>query len=244
MSSYNESIPQPKWIPYEQRDSAYWIWNELYQCSIPYIQMLTMEDLQEFGMPASGDAAQDYSTANELRQVMIPISEMVKYYHRGVQVYVNNPADTKRIYDRISDHLIAWKQKLTKSLNMRNAPLEDLKLMDQFANAVYEHAKFQFTDDTIASLLTRTVDNRQLELVKLTNILESGISPAKLKEEQSIDEMYPARESMADFFQPYRNAKPLPKKSNTPSRGLNTGSTEGISRPSVSDFIGGAPVYK
>lgn len=243
MSSYNESIPQPKWIPYDQRDTAWWIWNELYQCSIPYIQMLTMEELQEFGMPTSGDAAYDYSTANELRQVMIPISEMVKYYHRGAQVYVTNPADTKRIYDRISDHLIAWKQKLTKSLNMRNAPLEDLKLMDQFANAVYEHAKFQFTDDTIASILTNRVDNRQLELVKLTAMLDGGVAAMK-QEEQSLEERYPARESMSEFFQPYRNTKPLTRKSNTPSKGLNGDSGASISRPSVSDFIGGAPVYK
>lgn len=237
MSGYNENVPQKPWVPYEQRGTAYWIFEELFVCQIPYIQMLDLEELQEYGMPTSGDASYDYGTANEMRQIMIPISEMVKYYAKGVQVYVVDPADTKRIYERISDHLIAWKEKLSKSLNMSGAPLEDLKLMDQFANAVYEHAKYQFTDDTISSLLSRQVDPRHHDLNRLIANIEGPILTAEEVQKQEEEEKYPQRESLADFFQPYRNAKPLAKKTVSNGPGMNAG------RGGMSDFIGGVPKY-
>ncbi len=233
-------IVQEKWIPYDQRPAAWWIWNELYQVQIPYIQMLTIEELEEYGMPNSGDPLYDYGTANEMRQVMIPISEMVKYYHRGAQVYVCNPADCKRIYERISAHLIAWKAKLEKSLNIGDAPLEDLKLMDQFANAVYEHAKYQFTDDTISSLLSRSMDARHHNLTSLINSLEVPHSPNKnVQQEESAEDKYPQRESLAKFFEPYQNKRSTLSAAK-PSSGLNQ---QPGSPRSMSDFLGGVPKY-
>jgi hypothetical protein len=233
-SAYRE-VPQTEaWVPYENREAAWFIWNELYQVTIPYIQMLSIEELQQYGMPTVGDPGYDYGTANEMRLIMIPISEMVIYYSKGVQVSVVSKDDVKKIYERISDHLNTWKQNLEKSLNIGDAPLEDLKLMDRFANAVYEHAKYQFTDDTIASFISRRMDTRQASLNDMVERLENPMTKQQ-QEEKDLDGRYPKRESMTEYFQPYRSNK---KKSHqNPSRGMNSDKT------SIGDFIGGVPQY-
>jgi hypothetical protein len=233
-SAYRE-LPQTEvWVPYENRPAAWFIWNELYQVTIPYIQMLSIEELQQYGMPTAGDPGYDYGTANEMRLVMIPISEMVVYYSKGVQVSIVSKEDVKKIYERISDHLNQWKQNLEKSLNIGNAPLEDLKLMDRFANAVYEHAKYQFTDDMISSFITRRMDTRHSSLNDMVERLENSTTKQQ-QEEKDMDDRYPKRESMSDYFQPYRNSK---KKNHTnSSKGMNS------SKTSIGDFIGGVPQY-
>jgi hypothetical protein len=233
-SAYRELPQQEPWVPYEKRAAAWFIWNELYQVTIPYIQMLSMEELQEYGMPYTGSQEHDRGTANEMRLIMIPISEMIIYYNKGVQVHIVNKEDTKKMYERISDHLNDWKHNLEKSLNIGSAPLEDLKLMDRFANAVYEHAKYQFTDDTIASFLAKRIDTRHADLKSMIDSLENPMTKEQ-KEEKDLDERYPKRESLSDFFQPYRGNK---KKSHVnQNRGMNS------SKTSVGDFIGGVPQY-
>lgn len=233
-SAYRELPQQEVWVPYDKRPPAWFIWNELYQVSIPYIQMLSMEELEEYGMPASGDPYYDYGTANELRMIMIPISQMVIYFSKGVQLYVVNKDDTKRIYERISDHLNAWKANLEHSLNIGDAPFEDLKLMDQFANVVYEHAKYQFTDDTISSFLARRVDARSTQLHDMIDRIENPVSQQQ-KEKDDHDKQFPKRESMADFFQPFRTNR---KNHISINKGMNSNKT------SVGEFIGGVPQYK
>ena len=233
-SAYRELPQQEPWIPYEQRGTAWRIWNELYQVMIPYIQMLSIEELKQYGMPTTGDPGYDYGTANEMRLIMIPISEMVEYFSKGVQVSIVNKNDVKTIYERISDHLNEWKKNLETSLNIGSAPLEDLKLMDRFANAVYEHAKYQFTDDTIASFMARRMDTRHADLNDMIDRLETNTTKEQ-KEQEELDKRYPNRDSMADYFQPFRNNK---KKNHVNSgRGMNS------SKTSIGDFIGGVPQY-
>lgn len=236
-AAYRELPLDTSWVPYEKREASWFIWNELYQVMIPYIQMLSIEEIQEYGVPISGDPGYDYSTVNEMRMIMIPISEMVVYYHKGVQVYVVNKEDTKKIYERISEHLNQWKVKLEKSLNLGDAPLEDLKLMDKFANAVYEHAKYQFTQDTIDSFLTRRVDSRQNQLLDMIDRLENSTT-VEQQEEKSLEERYPKRTSMSDYFQPYKNTKN--KGHVNKGHGMNNGNSI---KPSAGDFIGGVPQY-
>jgi hypothetical protein len=75
---------------------------------------------------------------------------------------------------------------MEKSLNIGNAPLEDLKLMDRFANAVYEHAKYQFTDDTISSIIARRMDTRHQSLNDMADRLENSIT-VQQKEEKDLN---------------------------------------------------------
>lgn len=132
--------------------TAHYIFKEIIHVRVPYLQMRSIEDLQFFGMPHSGNDRFDRQTPHEHIDIMIPISQMVEYYQRGAQLFFPLASDTKRVYDYISDHLTAWKRHISRSLNWADAPIEDLKLLDEFANAIYAHAKYQFTDEIINSI--------------------------------------------------------------------------------------------
>lgn len=214
--------PTPPWVPDDQRDTRYWIFFELYLCRIPFIQMLSVEEIEQFGMPTSGHRESDYGTTNEMRQIMIPISDMANYYDRGCEISLVHYNDAERVYRRITDHLVAWKEHLANSLNIGDAPIEDLKLLDRLANAVYAHAKFQFTDEIIEGLVNRMSGTRTASLTSMLSSL--GRATPKYVHPQSEDEieaMYPKRKSMADFFT--RNVNP---------NSLNNGQQGGGQKPS------------
>ena len=196
----------PPWVPDDQRDTRYWIFFELYLCRIPYIQMKSVEELEQFGIPMSGHRESDYGTTNELRQIMIPISRMAEYYDRGCRISLVKYEDAKRVYQRITDHLVAWKEHLANSLNIGDAPIDDLKLLDRLANAVYDHAKYQFTDEIINGLITRMSGTRTASLTSMLGGLGRPTPVLGVAAGDDPDAMYPKRRSMADFFT--RNVNP------------------------------------
>ena len=136
----------------QRKDTAAPLWDELFTVRIPQLQMTTTHDIEKFGTYTTGDRGIDKAMSNQWRTTMLPISKMVEFYQEGCQIKIVYEADVKKIYEFISDHLNAWKDMLTNGINVGNAPVEDLIAMDAFANAVYEHAKYQFTQEVKISL--------------------------------------------------------------------------------------------
>jgi hypothetical protein len=130
----------------------------------------------------------------------------MEYWDQGVTVGIVNETDTKRIYEFISNHLLAWKQILDTGLNTRGAPLEDLVKLDQFANAVYRHARYQFTQEYVDSVLGRTIDaipharhnvmKPFVEVMRINAVEEGRPEDAQ----KALEEQYPDRVSLADAF--------------------------------------------
>ena len=145
------------WLPPNERDTRYNIWYKKYKCRLRLIETKSIDELREFGMPTVFDKDYDSTTANEMVIRMLTINEMVEYYKKNVTIYVVNYNDTKLIYEDIMLHLRAWKEYLdTTLMSSGDAPVEDLILLDKFANIVYKHAVYLFTDDYIkSSLITR-----------------------------------------------------------------------------------------
>lgn len=200
MNVVDPQVGEP-WVPYEQRGTRWYIWNELFAVKIPFIHVFSLDDIEHFGMPSCGDQRQDQLAAQELQQVMIPIVKMAELFDRGVGVHVVNYSDTKRIYDLITNHLEAAKAYMTTSLNVKDVPIDDLKLLDRLAMSVYEHAKYQFTDEFVDSFLNRTSNQRQMAINNALNDFAAGITPmaGRMTEEEN---PYPERPSMAQFFEP------------------------------------------
>lgn len=190
-------------------DTRYYIFKELYQCSIPVMQMRTLEDIQMFGTPVSGLPEWDKWMQNERREIMIPISKMVEYWDKGCHISVVKRSDTKRIYDRISAHLEAWADHLKYSLNVAEAPLEDLRKLDQFANVIYEYAKWHFDRGVLEGILSKMKGDHQRKLasfiqsmsnVDLTNnAIQNSSHESKAK---NFESELPRRRSLADAFLP------------------------------------------
>ena len=184
------------YIPEDKRDTSYYIFHRLFMCRVKNIDTMSVDFIKMFGMPCSGDEQEDKATANELVIRMLSINQMLEYYQKGVTVHVVNYKDTKEIYERISDHLNAWKFKLNNDFHVRDAPVEDLLALDQFANVVYKHAVSQFTTKEADSIISRRVSGimraDRLTLMKpLANKNAEGV-----KEEVK----YPERVSMAESF--------------------------------------------
>jgi len=61
------------WVPESERDSSWYLFHELYHVRVQFLQMLSIEELQHFGMPITGDPVYDKQIANESRDIMLSI---------------------------------------------------------------------------------------------------------------------------------------------------------------------------
>lgn len=150
-------VASATWTPPENRDTSYFIFKKLFMCKIKNIDSMSIDYIRIFGSPTSGDTTSDYGTTNELITRMLTINQMVEYYKQGITIHVVNYNDTKEIYDRISDHLNAWKTKLNTSFHVREAPIDDLVLLDKFASVVYQHAVRLMDTKYVDSILSRQI---------------------------------------------------------------------------------------
>jgi hypothetical protein len=182
--------------------TEYYIFEKLWWCRVPFNQSRSVEHIKHFGTPMSGDLERDKATAAELVDRMITIETMVTYWKNGVHVYVKNRNECKDIYEAISLHLQGWKRHLESSLNVGDAPLQDLVDLDQFANIVYSHAKYQFTNQWVEDVLHRHISSslkvsrgnmfvKKQEVVTVTD---------NRTDEEKLAEQYPDRSDMSDIF--------------------------------------------
>lgn len=126
------------------RDTRYPLWFHRYECRVPFIQTLDMDDLEENGMPTSGDRHHDHAMQWEPRLISIPIHRMAELWSSGANVSLVNRADAPKIFEAIHAHLLAWKSHIENSYHPVQPPYEDLMALDQFASVVYEKARFAY----------------------------------------------------------------------------------------------------
>ncbi|MNU19714.1 hypothetical protein D3C71_79470 [compost metagenome] len=148
---------EAKWVPPEDRDTRWYLWNELFLCRVPFMQTMSKDYVRIHGVPFTGHVESDRATHQELVQRMLSINQMTEFFKHGTNVSVCKHEDTKRIYEYISNHLRAWKRELEVSLDVRNAPLEDLKMLDRLAASVYVHAQEHMSEAIIDSILARRI---------------------------------------------------------------------------------------
>jgi hypothetical protein len=189
------------WLPPEKRDTAWYLFHKLFLCRVQAIQTVSIEAMREYGTPTSGDPDFDKQMQNERVDRALSIAQMVEYWEAGVTIGIADQKDTKVIYELISDHLNAWKNKLENELNIRHAPIDDLVKLDNFANAVYRHAKYQFGTEYVESILHRKLSgamrvprDQLLKPVAQVTTINAESSP------EPDEKTYPERVSMADAF--------------------------------------------
>jgi hypothetical protein len=193
----------PIWVPPEDRDTQYYIFNEQFYCQMKFIETLSVEQIREYGMPYSGDAYYDRQTPNEVRSYVKTINEMVEFFKKGATIIIPRQADTAKIYQRVQDHLLAWRNYLDRTVNPNVAPLQDLIDLDNFAQAIHPYAKKFFTKEEHASVFKRHLGG--LSRVDFANIL--GPSPDQETQDTAgapVPEKSTDRESMADLFASHR----------------------------------------
>lgn len=183
------------------KNSNYYIFEYLFFCKIPNLNSMSVEYIRHFGMTTTGNKDIDAVVNNQLITVMIPISAMVEYYRQGIAVYITEQDDILTIYNFISHHLNQWKEKISRSINSGTAPVDDLIAMDEFANSVYENAKYQFTREIATSLFTRQL-SATAQLNK-NNFFKQKETPQEADEKDPTkprQDQYPTRISLASAF--------------------------------------------
>lgn len=174
--------------------AQYRIWHDTFLCEIRYIDTMSTDYLKIFGTFTTGDSLLDRQAHNEMVLRRFTIIRMIEFFHENVRVYIKNPEDSKTIYCLLQEHLQNWQKELHQSLRTDNAPFEELALMDKFADAVYEHAKWYLDSALIDTPFARTLrkDNRSvLDLLK---------KPDSTDENGESLVIHPKRNSMSDVF--------------------------------------------
>lgn len=185
-----------------KKDTTKPLWEVLFTVLVPQLSIRSAEDISQFGSYVTGDRGIDNSLSNQWVRVMIPISRMVELYQEGAQIRIVDEKDTKIIYDYISDHLLQWEGILSNGINIGDAPVEDLIAMDNFAHAIYSHAKYHFKSEDGGSILGRYMAN--LGKLNPQNLFKSApVDPNATPDKITINEQpkgLPERDSMSEFF--------------------------------------------
>lgn len=180
---------------------------ELFCVRVPYVQSRHPEDIKHFGVRVSGLKEYDKNIKNEWITTMLSITSMLNYYKEFVPMRIVDINDTKIIYDLISEHLHAWKRKLERGINIGDSPIRDLIELDKLANVIYQHAKYQFINEEVSSLLakamttTQTINASNFFKTKELNDFSasvsnnSGVTAINNETVETIE-----RESQAEFF--------------------------------------------
>lgn len=142
------------------KDTTKAIWESLYMVRLPSLDATSVDFLKAHGTYITGNKRIDSANVNNWLTTYLTIAKMVELHKEGVAISVLNPGDTKRIYDAIEAHLLAWRSELEYGVNIGNAPLQDLMDMDRFANTVYQHAKYHITPEFLDSLFSRRIQER------------------------------------------------------------------------------------
>lgn len=189
------------YVPEHLRDTAWYIFNKKYLCRVSNIQTRSIDHIALFGSPTCGDPARDRDMADQLIDRMLTINEMVEFFKQGITIRVANVRETKSIYEHITDHLNYWKRHLEESWHTRGAPIDDLILLDRFANVVYRHAVYQFTTEIVESLLARRMSS--VMTVNRNSIMGNKAKVVTINangEKEVTEAKIPERESMAEAF--------------------------------------------
>ena len=118
------------------------IFDKLFMCRVPVLSVRSEMDVMTFGTVFTGNEDIDKSALDEWVTVMWSITRMASMYKKGFGIKVIKADDTKTIYEYVSRHLEAWRRQLEEGMHGGKAPFDDLILLDEFANTVYTHVKY------------------------------------------------------------------------------------------------------
>lgn len=195
------SATEGTWVPESERTPTWVIFHQVWKCRAPVFQMRTLEDVEHFGVPTSGERDFDAGMLAERRLHYLTIAQMVELFQRDVTVGLFDVNDAKQIYEVITDHLRLWQDTLAYSPNVKpdNKVIDELMLMDNFAQAVWPHAQPLFTTAFVESVLLRRITS--IMLPEAAEVREAAVpvtkdAPYILPERDSFSEVFANRRAL------------------------------------------------
>lgn len=93
--------------------------------------------IQLFGRLTTGNVESDRVMATEEVTIVRTIQEMVYFHREGISFRLVKPEDGLTIYEIVYEHLQDWRNEISNNVNMRDAPIDDLRALDEFAKEIY-----------------------------------------------------------------------------------------------------------
>lgn len=153
-------------------DTTIGIFDVYFWIRVPIIQVTSELYSRVYGRYITGDKTIDNKNMNEYQTVQATINTMIEHYKKGVMIKVVYDKDTKIIYEYIKNHIEAWISHLNSTLNVGDAPIDDLLEMDRFAKDIYEHAKYLITRATVPIIF----NNNNVFCLTKNNLFKTDIS--------------------------------------------------------------------
>jgi hypothetical protein len=137
------------WIPENERTTVWYLFNKLFFVRVNPLQVRTTEEIKQFGTPTTGNEDYDREMDKAEHVVMWSIARMESHYASGYTLKLVKHAECEEVYRLISNHLSAMRETLVESENSTNNPatMDELIRLDQFADAVFQHARYGLKDN-------------------------------------------------------------------------------------------------
>lgn len=178
------------------------IWERSFRCLVSQKQTTSEDYYKIFGQRSTGSKKHDKAIPDQYVDTYISIAKMVEYFQQGVTIQVYNYDDCKTIYEIIERHLRRWQAQFAHGINIGDAPVDDLIAMDEFANKIYDKAKYLIKPDIVNSLAVQQMSSisslsRSAFYSRIQEHNEKN-NPTLTKAQEQ--EKYPERASLAPVF--------------------------------------------
>lgn len=126
----------------QKRDTPAWrVYHRLYNYSIPKLHFYSQEYQDRHGLLVSGDRAHDATMMSEMIPTRGTAAELAQLFEEGVDIQLQDPEDSVKIYTDIKDSLDVWLDALKREHNLPEPPQDLFKLLDRFADGIYKIAR-------------------------------------------------------------------------------------------------------
>lgn len=128
------------------------------ECYIPSMYLYSQEYVDAFGMYTSGNESVDIQNHQKPIRVQLTVAQMAKHFSDGASISLVEPEESKQIYGWIVEHIGDWQNEITRDPNRLDVPIEDLRILEKFAEAIYPMARNFMTVVPSGSTLFRSLD--------------------------------------------------------------------------------------
>ncbi|MNZ31114.1 hypothetical protein D3C78_484060 [compost metagenome] len=112
------------------------IFNDTYTYSIPGYFRYSAEYNQKVGHLSTGSKQMDQQVMSEYVHIGGSITDILKLFKRGADIKFEHKEDIVTIYEALIAHLNFWANYMRRDPNVKDAPLNDLYLMSDFAESI------------------------------------------------------------------------------------------------------------
>lgn len=117
------------------------IWDRRYICRVPQMATITELEVNTYGLRVTGQAHLDAEMYDMDTNVGICINDMLELRALQYPIRVVDPKEAVTIYNAIHHYLSKFTERIEqkdKSMIHTALPYEDLELLDQFADELYD----------------------------------------------------------------------------------------------------------